>query len=472
MKMKSKVFTVISAFVFLAALVVFSAVTVRTVRAQSLQDAKQQQLLLLSYVYDFILNNYVDEVDSEKLYEGAMKGMLEALGDPYSSYLSAAEVKDLSKNTAVGEFGGIGVTIQKLPPQWLNEKSELTDGYVTIISPMAGTPGYKAGLHAGDFITHVDGESVIPWTANEAVERMTGKPGTKVTLTILRNKTNVFDVEITRAMIKTPTVESADLFDYGYIRLIQWTPMLLDDFKKAVTEQLEAGVKGLIIDVRNNPGGLLDSVCDVTDLFLSDGVIVSTKGRIPRSMTVYNATADDDLIPEELPVAVLINKGSASASEIFAGAMKDSGRAVIIGETSFGKGSVQEALSLGEDGFKLTTAKYFTPSGESIDKTGVKPDIEVTEPEMTEEELEAVGVLLKENLIESFVEENPKASEAEIDEYVNTLQTEKEIGLSDRILRRLIRNAVFRRMDFPPAYDYDYDLQLQKAVEILNEAVQ
>ena len=165
MKMKSKVFTVISAFVFLAALVVFSAVTVRTVRAQSLQDAKQQQLLLLSYVYDFILNNYVDEVDSEKLYEGAMKGMLEALGDPYSSYLSAAEVKDLSKNTAVGEFGGIGVTIQKLPPQWLNEKSELTDGYVTIISPMAGTPGYKAGLHAGDFITHVDGESVIPWTS-------------------------------------------------------------------------------------------------------------------------------------------------------------------------------------------------------------------------------------------------------------------------------------------------------------------
>ena len=338
MKMKSKVFTVISAFVFLAALVVFSAVTVRTVRAQSLQDAKQQQLLLLSYVYDFILNNYVDEVDSEKLYEGAMKGMLEALGDPYSSYLSAAEVKDLSKNTAVGEFGGIGVTIQKLPPQWLNEKSELTDGYVTIISPMAGTPGYKAGLHAGDFITHVDGESVIPWTANEAVERMTaneavermtGKPGTKVTLTILRNKTNVFDVEITRAMIKTPTVESADLFDYGYIRLIQWTPMLLDDFKKAVTEQLDAGVKGLVIDVRNNPGGLLDSVCDVTDLFLSDGVIVSTKGRTPRSITVYNAVDSDDLIPKELPVAVLINKGSASASEIFAGAMKDSGRAVI-----------------------------------------------------------------------------------------------------------------------------------------------
>ena len=326
---------------------------------------------------------------------------------------------------------------------------------------MAGTPGYKAGLHAGDFITHVNGESVIPWTANEAVERMTGKPGTEVTLTILRNKTNVFDVKITRAMIKTPTVESADLFDYGYIRLIQWTPMLLDDFKKAVTEQLEAGVKGLIIDVRNNPGGLLDSVCDVTDLFLSDGVIVSTKGRTPRSMTVYNATADDDLIPEDLPVAVLINKGSASASEIFAGAMKDSGRAVIIGE-----------LSLGEDGFKLTTAKYFTPSGESIDKTGVKPDIEVSEPEMTDGELEAVGVLLKENLIESFVEENPEAGEEEIDGYVRMLQTEKEIGLSDRILRRLIRNAVFRRMDFPPAYDYDYDLQLQKAVEILNEAVQ
>lgn len=471
MKAKNKIITIISAFVFLAALGVFSFVTVRNVRAQSLRDEKQEHLLLLSYVYDFILGNYVEEVDSRKLYEGAMKGMLEALGDPYSAYLSAADVKDLSKTTAVGEFGGIGVTIQKLPPQWLNEKSELTDGYVTIISPIAGTPGYKAGLHAGDYITHVDGESVVPWTANEAVERMTGKPGTKVRLTILRNKTTVFDVEIIRAMIKTPTVESAKLFDYGYIRMMQWTPMLLNDFKKAAREQLDAGVKGLVLDVRDNPGGLLDSVCDVTDLFLSEGVIVSTKGRVARAETVYTASSEDDLIPTGLPIVVLINKGSASASEIFAGAMKDSGRAVLVGETSFGKGSVQEALSLGADGFKLTTAKYFTPSGASIDKTGVVPDYEVVEPEMSDEELEALGKLLKENLVYSFVEKNPEAKEAEIDAYVKTLQTEHTIGLSDRVLKRLIRNALFRRMDFPPAYDYDYDLQLQKAVEILNEKV-
>lgn len=471
MKVKNKIITIISAFVFLAAVGVFSFVTVRSVRAQSLQEQKQDQLLLLSYVYDFILGNYVDEVDSRKLYEGAMKGMLEALGDPYSTYLSVSDVKDLSKTTAVGEFGGIGVTIQKLPPQWLNDKSQLTDGYVTVVSPIAGTPGYKAGLHAGDYITHVDGESVVPWTANEAVERMTGKPGTKVKLTILRNKTTVFDVEIIRAMIKTPTVESAKLFDYGYIRLMQWTPMLANDFKKAIAEQLDADVKGFVLDVRDNPGGLLDAVCEVTDFFLSDGVIVSTKGRVPRAETVYNASPDNDLVPAKLPIVVLINKGSASASEIFAGAMKDSGRAIVIGETSFGKGSVQEALSLGADGFKLTTAKYFTPSGASIDKTGVVPDYEVLEPEMNDEELEALGKLLKENLVYSFIEKNPDAKEAEIDAYVKTLQTEQKIALSERVLKRLIRNAQFRRMDFPPAYDFDYDLQLQRAVEILNEKV-
>lgn len=471
MKKRSKIITLTSASIFLLALLVFSVVTVRGVRAQERQNLKQEQLLLLSYVYDFILGNYVDEVDSQILYEGAMKGMLEALGDPYSNYLSASDVKTLSKTTAVGEFGGIGVTIQKLPPQWLNDKSELTDGYVTIIAPLAGTPGYKAGLHAGDFITHVNGESVVPWTADEAVERMTGKPGTKVTLTILRNKTTVFDVEIVRAMIKTPTLESAKLFDYGYIRLMQWTPMLLDDFKKEVTKHLDEGVKGLVLDVRDNPGGLLDSVCDVTDLFLSEGVIVSTKGRTERSVTTFNANDKDDLIPQDLPVVILINKGSASASEIFAGAMKDSKRAILVGETSFGKGSVQEALSLGADGFKLTTAKYFTPSGESIDKTGVSPHIEVKEPEMTDEEIESVSRLLKENRIYNFVDKNPKATDKEIADYVADLQQNHNIKLSDRILKRMIRNALIRRMDFPPAYDYEYDLQLQKAVEILNQKV-
>jgi carboxyl-terminal processing protease len=254
----------------------------------------------------------------------------------------------------------------------------------------------------------------------------------------------------------------------GYIRIIQFTPYTDDRVQEVLREFKQQNYSKLIIDVRQNPGGLLTSVTDTVDLIQSEGTIVSTRSRIAQENEVFNADPAREVAPD-IPIVVLIDQGSASASEILAGALKDTGRGILIGQTSFGKGSVQKIIPFGRSGFKLTISRYYTPSGVNIDKVGIDPDIEVKEPELTEEDNDDLKQIFEKRLLSKFVDEKPEASESEKEAFVERLRSEYNIKIEDRVLHRLLRNEFHRRMDFPPVYDLEYDQTLQKAVEVLEE---
>ncbi len=437
------------------------------VEAEQSAQATQQYIDRIQYAFNFILQNYVDEIPPEQLYEGAMQGLFESLDDPYSYYLTASDMEDLT-DTTTGKFGGVGLYISK--PAESEEDPQADNGrdaYIKVVAPIEDTPAYRAGIHAGDYITKIEGESTKKLTVDDVVDRLRGEPGSTVTVTILRGKDITFDVDITRAIIEIPTVKHAMINDsIGYIRIIQFTPYTDDRVKEALQEFKQKNYSKLIIDVRQNPGGLLTSVTDTVDLIQSEGTIVSTRSRIAQENEVFTADSKRE-VPVEIPIVVLIDQGSASASEILAGAIKDTGRGVLIGETSFGKGSVQKIIPFGRSGFKLTISRYYTPSGVNIDKVGIDPDIEVKEPELTEEDNEDLKEIFEQRLISKFVDENPDASEQQKEDFVVQLKREHDINLEDRLLRKLLRNEFQRRMDFPPVYDLKYDKPLQKAVEML-----
>jgi len=335
--------------------------------AASQPRAKTYRMLgLFGDVLNTVENQYVAEVDDTKLIQAAIDGMLTSL-DPHSGYLDPESFSDMRDQTR-GEYGGLGIEVTS------------EDGVVKVMAPMDGTPASRAGIKAGDYITAVNGESVLGLSVNEAVKQMRGRPGEAVTLTIAREKSEPMDIKLVREVIK-PKAASAKLEgDYGVIRIASFNEKTTDETEAAFAElkSKNPALKGLIIDLRDNPGGLLDQAVGVADLFLEGGEIVSQRGRDPRDVERYNARSGD--ITGGLPIVVLINSGSASAAEIVAGALQDRKRAELVGLTSFGKGSVQTVIPLrgGIDGaLKLTTAKYFTPSGRSIQKTGIEPDLEV-----------------------------------------------------------------------------------------------
>ena len=423
------------------------------------QASLNRHVSIIGTVYEFIQRNFIDEIDSNILFEGAMTGMFNSLGDPHSSFLPASEMENLN-NTTQGTFGGVGLYVFK-PAD--------TDGrlnFLEVSSPIEGTPGWRAGINPGDQIILIDGEPTDVLTSDEAVARLRGPPGTTVEITIRRGERVEFPVTLTRAIIEVPTVRHAMIGnDIGYLRLLTFTPMTVDRSRDAIIEFRAAGYQGLILDLRNNYGGLLNSAVAVSSLFLNGGVIVSTKSRIPAENQVFNARGTP-LVQDDIPVIVLINRGSASASEIVAAALKDRGRAYLVGETSHGKGSVQQVYPLEGVGFKLTTARYYSPSNASIDGIGVPPDREVLFPEFTEEDAEHLNSLLNSNRISDFVLANPQATRIEREDFARTLS--REFDLDFYLLARLIRNEQTRR-DVAPAYDLDYDVQLQEAVKILRE---
>ncbi len=330
-----------------------------------------EQLDLFGDIFERIRAQYVEEVDSKKLIEAAINGMLTSL-DPHSSYLNEEDFSAMQVQTR-GEFGGLGIEVTQ------------EQGFVKVISPMDGTPAAKAGIQAGDFITAVNGEATNGLTLDQAVDLMRGEIGSEVTLTVVRDGvTDPFDVSIVRDTIKLTAVRPRLVGNTVVLRITtfndQTYPGVEEGIKKMVAE---AGgmdkINGFVIDLRNNPGGLLNQAIMVSDAFLDAGEIVSTRGRNPQDGERFNATPGD--LAEGKPIVVLINGGSASASEIVSGALQDHRRAIVVGTKSFGKGSVQTLIPLkGEGAMRLTTARYYTPSGRSIQALGVMPDIVVNQP--------------------------------------------------------------------------------------------
>ena len=329
------------------------------------QQDVYKQLNLFGEVYERVRSEYVEEIKDKDLIEAAINGMLQSL-DPHSSYLDSESFEEMKVQTK-GEFGGLGIEVT------------MENGFVKVISPIDSTPAYKAGIKSGDYITHLDKKSVICLSLDEAVNKMRGPVGSKLKVTIGRANKEAFDLVIKRDIIKITSVRYRLEKDVGYVRITTFSEQTNKSTKEAIKKlSKNNNLKGFVLDLRNNPGGLLEQAVAISDLFLEKGEIVSTRGRDSNNPEKYKAKPGD--IIKGLPLVVLINGGSASASEIVAGALQDHKRAIVLGTKSFGKGSVQTIIPVNPFGaLRMTTAKYFTPSGKSIQKKGISPDIVVSE---------------------------------------------------------------------------------------------
>jgi len=357
------------AFVGLGVAAGFSAALMLFPAAHGANDSAYKQLDLFSDAFERVRADYVHPVEDSQLVTSAIQGMVSGL-DPHSSYMDAKAFADMKIQTK-GRFGGLGLEVT------------MEDGLVKVISPIDDTPAAKAGIKPGDFIAAIDGTPIQGMQLNDAVERMRGPAGSKITLTVLRSGAKKpFDVGLTRAIVQVDSVKFHREGDIGYVRLTAFNEETASGLERAIKQlkhQIGPGIKGYVLDLRNNPGGLLDQAVQVSDDFLNSGEVVSTRGRHPEDTARYDARTGD--ITENKPMVVLINAGTASASEIVAGALQDHKRATIEGMTSFGKGSVQTIIPLGPGGgaLRLTTARYYTPSGRSIHASGIVPDIAVAE---------------------------------------------------------------------------------------------
>lgn len=360
------------------ALIITSALLIKTSDAYAAKSEKYKNLDTFTQVMHLIENNYVEQVENKKIVYGAIKGMLGEL-DPHSTFLDPDTLKEFQEETQ-GEFGGLGITIG------LREK------ILTVISPIEDTPAFRKGIKAGDQILKIEGESTMGITLHDAVKQLRGKPQTDVTITIHRESVDKpFDVTITRDIIKVSSVKSNIIGDIGYVRLIQFTNHLSDAVADAMEELKQKGAKGYIIDVRNNPGGLLTEAINVSSIFLpANKIVVFTKDRAHNRQDYKSKLFSYKEL--EAPIVLLVNGGSASASEILTGALQDYDRATVMGEKTYGKASVQSVMPLMDgSAIKLTTAKYFTPNERSIHEIGIEPDIEVKQRELTEEEIEELA---------------------------------------------------------------------------------
>jgi carboxyl-terminal processing protease len=406
-------------------------------RDNAVLELPLSDIRLFTDIYARIKKDYVEEVGDKALLEGAIRGMLSSL-DPHSSYLSQEEFKELQIGTT-GEFGGLGIEVG------------MENGFVRVISPIEDTPADKAGVKAGDVIIKLDETQVKGLTLNEAVKLMRGKRGSKILLTIVREgEAKPLEISVTRDVIRVKSVRSRILEPgYGYIRITSFQSKTTRNVIAAVEKLLDKEdqkLKGLVLDLRNNPGGVLTGAVGVSDIFLKDGeLIVFTKGRVEDAELNYSASTNDSV--NGIPIIVLINEGSASASEIVAGALQDHKRAVIMGQKSFGKGSVQTILPLKEDAaLKLTTARYYTPSGKSIQNEGINPDILVEEIHGAEGEENKRFEFVREADLQGHLENNQKKnkdkSQKEVKRITIAVDSEEDAVLNEAlsILKDLARD--------------------------------
>ncbi len=340
----------------------------------SLLFANQQdvykQLNLFGEVYERVRSEYVEQIKDKDLIEAAINGMLQSL-DPHSSYLNAESFEEMKVQTK-GEFGGLGIEVT------------MENGLVKVVSPIDETPAAKAGILSGDYISHIDEEAVMGLSLSEAVDKMRGAVNTPIIITVIREGKEPFDVKIVRDIIKITSVKTKAYNDIGYLRITSFTQKTYKNLVKQFSileKEMSGNMKGLVLDLRNNPGGLLDQAISVSDAFLNRGEIVSTRGRETNAEQRFNAVKGD--ITKGVPIVILINGGSASASEIVAGALQDHKRGILMGTSTFGKGSVQTIIPVSSKGaIRLTTARYFTPSGKSIQAKGIDPDIYVPQSKL------------------------------------------------------------------------------------------
>ena len=412
-----KSFAIFGVAVF-GALAVFFINPSQSVSDSTTSEETYRQLSLFGDAFQLVRDDYVEEIEDKELISNAINGMLSAL-DPHSSYLPDDAFKKMQERTR-GEFGGLGIEIT------------MEDGYVKVVSPIDDTPADKAGIRAGDLIVRIEEDDVLGMTLSEAVALMRGPVGSEITVTVRRGSDNFFDVTIIRDVIKMRSVRHESFDEVGYIRITTFSDQTTPGLKKAVNELRDEhgdNLDGIILDLRNNPGGLLREAISVSDAFLEEGEIVSTRGRQENQNSRHYATSGD--LIDGLPLVVLINSGSASASEIVAGALKDHKRAIVMGTRSFGKGSVQSIVPLpGHGAVRITTARYYTPSGVSIQSTGIAPDIDVELAVV--EDLED-GAVREEDLrgaLENTSDEN--ANEEDKDE------EEESVNLRDYQLARAI----------------------------------
>ena len=390
-----------------------------------------EQLDLFGDIFDRIRQNYVQDVDEAELIEAAINGMLTSL-DPHSSYISASDFEDMQVQTR-GEFGGLGIEVTQ------------EDGFVRVITPMDGTPAMEAGVEAGDFITAVDGEALLGLTLEQSVDLMRGPVGSDIVITIVReDEVEPFDVTITRDRIQLTAVRARLEGDTAILRVSTFSDQTFPNLREGLLGLIDEvggleNMNGVVLDLRNNPGGLLNQAIRVSDAFLEQGEIVSTRGREPQDGERYNATPGDMI--EGLPLVVLINGGSASASEIVAGALQDHRRAVVVGTNSFGKGSVQSVMPLAGDGaMRLTTSLYYTPSGRSIQALGVAPDI----------------IVEQRDPIELEEDDRPSRTEADLRGSIeNSSLTEDELNQLLEEREEAEAAAALRNDDYQLAYAID-----------------
>ncbi|MBF0451259.1 MAG: S41 family peptidase [Candidatus Magnetomorum sp.] len=424
-------------------------------------------LKLFTDIISLIESNYVDPVDTKKMVHSAIQGMIRSL-DPHSSFMPPEAFEELQIDTQ-GEFGGIGIVIT------------MKKGVLTVVSPIEGTPAYRKGVKAGDRITKVNGESTQEMEMWEAVRKMRGKKGTSVTITIEReNSPKPIDIKIVRDIIPIESVRSASLGDgYGYVWVTNFRERTVDDIIKSL-DDLDSDAesfKGLILDLRDNPGGLLDQAVKLVDLFIDQGNIVSIKGRSPENTKDFDA--HQEKTEPNYPIVVLINSGSASASEIVAGALQDHKRALILGLTSFGKGSVQTVEPLRDGyGLKYTIARYYTPNGRSIQAQGIIPDIEVSSRFIKVKKEDAgTAQIIKEKDLKNHLEAAPENQQDDKDDDEEDPQDtpdsssdaapDKELNKKDK-KRQALRHGIIHKEDLLSDYQISRALDILRGYEILN----
>lgn len=419
----------------------------------------------LERLYRYVDSIYIDEVDKQKMFNDLASALVASLDDPYSFYVPPSKAQEYQEETS-GVYGGIGTYLNKPAPD--NIDPSVPSSYmITIVSPFPGSPAQRAGLMAGDLISHIDGEKVDELTSYEASMKLRGEANTFVTITVYRNGTS-FDLTLKRERITAPTVDSGIIEDtIGYIVLSEFTPQTGNQLLEHVQKLMKQGIVGLIIDERNNSGGAVDGAMQSANIFLEEGKTLVTiqgkKGTMRDQRYISTGKAE---VPANLPIVILTNTGSASSAEIFAAAMKDNGRATLIGTKTFGKGIVQDVFRFGSGFAQVTTAHYYTPNGENIHKLGIEPDILVEDVQLSDEEIPAFEQLMTDKVISTFVQENPEPSEANIRRFAS-LYTER--GIDEEVLTLLVRNEYLSKMPYDkrPIADATFDKQLNRAVEFI-----